>query len=238
MALFLITLFVGLFANGQNYSAISANIIEDANLPGLQLSYINNGKEVNYAAGAGDKYGGKPVTSSTIFRAGTLGKCRFTYAVMKLFCRGVISPDTSLLNYMGTYNRFDPAISGFKKITARMVLSYTSGLSELEPIQKVKASLLFEPGSSFLYSCEGIWFLQKVVENLINKPFEQIILEEVFKPLSMRYSTYVQTEAMDKAMLGSQPKSFAWLSPNAAFILITSPEDYCRFLTALLAGKD
>lgn len=39
------------------------NIIEDANIPGLQLTYINNGKEVNYVVVAGDKYGGKPNTT-------------------------------------------------------------------------------------------------------------------------------------------------------------------------------
>ncbi|MEO3402554.1 serine hydrolase [Mucilaginibacter sp. CAU 1740] len=236
--LFLIALFAKFEATAQNREQSLKNLIEDANLPGLQLTYNKNGKVVTYVVGTGKEHNTKPLTKTTVLRAGSLGKCVFAYAVMKLYDRGVIALDTPLLNYIGNYVRFDPANPGFKKITARMVLSHTSGLGELKPSADIKADLLFEPGRSFAYSGEGFWFLQKVVESLLNKPFEQIMREEVFSPLGMKNSTYVQTPTMDKNLLGEDPLNFAWLSPNAAFTLFTTSEDYNRFLTALLAGKD
>ncbi len=237
VVLLLFTSFSHTCAIAQNRQQLLKNIISDANLPGLQLTYTTNGKTFNYAVGTGKDGSSKTITPGTIFRAGSLGKCVFAYAVMKLYDRGIIALDTPLLNYIGDYKRFDSKNPGFKKITARMVLSHTSGLTELEPAEEIKADLLFEPGSSFAYSGEGIWFLQKVVEKLLNKPFEQIMQEEVFKPLKMSHSTYVQNNLMDDDMLGKAQKGFAWLSPNAAFTLFTTANDYARFLAALLADN-
>lgn len=234
LSLILFFLNFWIFAIAQNQEQSLRNIIKDANLPGLQLTYTFHGKVTKYAIGTGKENSMKPLTTATIFRAGSLGKCVFAYAIMKLYDRGVISLDTPLLNYVGSYNRFDANNPEFKKITARMVLSHTSGLSELQPLEKIKANLLFEPGSSFAYSGEGIWFLQKVVEKVLNKPIEQIMQEEVFRPLGMLNSTYVQNSTMDKDMLGEEPKNFAWLSPNAAFTMLTTADDYSCFLEALL----
>ncbi|MET3981338.1 tetratricopeptide (TPR) repeat protein [Mucilaginibacter sp. UYP25] len=92
-------------------------------------------------------------------------------------------------------------------------------------------------GASFAYSGEGIWFLQKVIEAILKKPFEQIMQEEVFVPLHMTSSTYLQTTKMDSVMLGTVVKDIAWMYPNAAFSLLTNAQDYNRFLQALIQGK-
>src|SRR5205085_2345796 len=128
------------------------------------------------------------------FRAGSLGKCVFSYAVMRLFDRGVLSLDTPLMRYIGSYKRFNPTDARYSMITARMVLSHTSGLAEFQEFDTGEpVRLLFAPGSSFAYSGEGYWFLQKVMEELTGKPLEIIMQNEVFKPLHMVNSTYIQS---------------------------------------------
>jgi tetratricopeptide (TPR) repeat protein len=61
--------------------------------------------------------------------------------------------------------------------------------------------------------------------------------EDVFKPLHMRSSTYVQNSNMDTSIIGPENKDLAAMMPNAAFTLLTNAHDYNLFLQALLAGK-
>lgn len=213
-------------------------IIADANLSGIQLVYTADGKTSAYNAGVGKEGLTKKINSSTIFRAGSLGKCVFAYVVLRLYDKGILSLDTPLMSYIGTYKRFDAKDPRYNMITARMVLSHTSGLAEFQEFDTGEpVRLLFAPGSSFSYSGEGYWFLQKVVEKLTNKSLEQMMQEEVFKPLHMQGSTYVQNSNMDTSIIGPENKDLAAMMPNAAFTLLTNAHDYNLFLQALLAGK-
>lgn len=214
------------------------NIVDDNGLPGIQLAYTAGGKTTAYNLGVGKEGLAEPIAVNTLFRAGSLGKSVFAYAVLRLYDRGVLSLDTPLMRYIGTYNRFDMKDPRYSMITARMVLSHTSGLAEFPEFEMGEpVKLLFTPGSSYAYSGEGYWFLQKVIEKLTAKPFEQLMQEEVFKPLGMQSSTYVQNKTMDTAVIGPENRDLAPMLPNAAFSLLSNAHDYNVFLQALLAGK-
>lgn len=211
------------------------DIISNSGVSGIQLVYTNNGKTMAYNSGVDKDGSSRKVNSNTIFKAGSLGKCVFAYEVMRLYDRGVIALDTPLLRYIGTYSRFKSNDPRFAKITARMVLSHTSGLPNFRDTSRI--DLLFTPGSSFSYSGEGIWFLQKVVEKLLNKNLEDIMQEDVFGPLKMRSSTYIRNTKMDSVMLGVDPKIMDFFNPNAAASLYANAQDYNIFLQALIQGK-
>jgi CubicO group peptidase (beta-lactamase class C family) len=214
------------------------NIADDNGLPGIQLACTSSGKTIAYNIGSGKEGLKTPINSSTLFRAGSLGKTVFAYAVLRLYDRGMLSLDTPLMHYIGTYNRFDMKDPRYSMITARMVLSHTSGLAEFPEFETGEpVKLLFAPGSAYSYSGEGYWFLQRVMEKLTAKPFEQLMQEEVFKPLGMQSSTYVQTKSMNIAVVGPQSADLAAMLPNAAFSLLSNAHDYNLFLQALLAGK-
>lgn len=214
------------------------NIAEDNGLPGIQLAYTVNGKITEYKVGTGKEGLTKQITINTLFRAGSLGKSVFAYAVLRLCDRGMLSLDTPLTHYIGTYPRFDMKDPSYSMITARMVLSHTSGLAEFPQFETGEpVKLLFAPGSSYAYSGEGYWFLQKVIEKLTGMHFEQVMQEEVFKPLGMHNSTYVQTKEMDISVIGPESRDLAPMLPNAAFSLLSNAHDYTLFLQALLAGK-
>jgi CubicO group peptidase (beta-lactamase class C family) len=225
------------FAQQYNQQLLG-RLIDEVNLPGIQLAYTANNKTFLFNAGVGKHGLPQTISSKTIFRAGSLGKCVFAYAILRLCDRGVLSLDTPLMRYMGTYNRFDAADPRYSMITARMVLSHTSGLAEFQEFNTGEpVRLLFTPGSSFAYSGEGYWFLQKVIELLTGKPLEIIMQDEVFKPLHMVNSTYIQSAGMDSSIIGPENKDLAWMMPNAAFTLLTNAHDYNVFLQALLTGK-
>ena len=211
------------------------DIINNSGVSGVQLVYTSKGNTIAYNSGV-DKEGSiKKINSNTIFKAGSLGKCVFAFEVMRLYDRGLIALDTPLLHYIGSYNRFKSNDPQFAKITARMVLSHTSGLPNFSDTSRI--SLLFMPGSAFSYSGEGIWFLQKVVEKLLNKRLEDIMQADVFGPLKMKNSTYIRNNKMDSVMLGVDPKWVDFFNPNAAASLYTNAHDYNIFLQALIQGK-
>lgn len=237
LLIFLLTAIYGA-AKAQPQQKALENLLIDNNLPGLQLAYTEKGKTTFYNAGVGKAGISDKITPATVFRAGSLGKCVFAYAVLRLCDSGLLSLDTPLMRYIGTYTRFDLKDPRYSMITARMVLSHTSGLAEFPQFETGEpVKLLFAPGSSYSYSGEGYWFLQKVMEKITGKPFEQLMQEEVFKPLGMQRSTYVQNKEMDTAIIGIESQDLASMLPNAAFSLLTNAHDYNLFLRALLAGR-
>ncbi|MBC8112072.1 MAG: serine hydrolase, partial [Verrucomicrobia bacterium] len=178
----------------------------------------------------------KKINSSTIFEAASLSKPVFAYAVLRLYDRGLIDIDKPLLNYIGTYERFDAKNPNYGKITARMVLRHTTGLSNWGDEKSV--GFLFPPDSCFSYSGEGYQFLQKVLEKKLNKSLNDIIQEEVFTPLKMESSSYVWNDKF--AAVSSFGNSAEVINrhknSNAAFSLLTNAQDFSIFLQALIKG--
>jgi CubicO group peptidase (beta-lactamase class C family) len=86
-----------------------------------------------------------------------------------------------------------------KRVTARQVLSHTSGLSNWrrQPSPLEPAS---EPGKEFRYSGEAYFYLQRVVEALSGKSFERLMREQVLDPLDMKQSGYVWRPDFEERM--------------------------------------
>jgi len=108
----------------------------------------------------------KPMTKNTNTEAGSLSKPVFAYLVLKACEKGLLDLDIPLVNYLS-----HPKIENmplFDLITARMVLSHSTGLpnwKDLPPGRELKVYLT--PGSRFTYSGEGYQYLQAVPEHFL-----------------------------------------------------------------------
>ncbi|HTI58300.1 serine hydrolase [Mucilaginibacter sp.] len=213
------------------------DIITPYGIPGMQLVCIKGNKVQNVNVGVISKDSDKPVTSNTVFEAASLSKCVFAYAVMRLYDRGIIDLDKPLVDYYGSYDRFDPNDPRYAKITARMVLRHTTGLPNWGG--KKYAKLIFTPDSTFSYSGEGFQYLQRVVEKLMKKPLNDIAQQEVFTPLGMTNSSYTWMEKFATlAAFGNGPDVVSsHQNQMAAASLLTCAHDYAIFLQALINGK-
>jgi CubicO group peptidase (beta-lactamase class C family) len=235
--LFPTLLFLSMIAMGQNRSADLAQLLTTANLPGIQLAYTHGNSTNNYNIGNIGGGSAQRITSNTIFEAASLSKSVFTYAVLRLYDRGVLDLDAPLLPLLGSYDRFDPQNPAYARITARMVLRHTTGLPNWG--DSAGARLLFPPDSCFSYSGEGFVFLQKAVEKLTGKPLNDIAQEEVFTPLGMTSSSYCWMSKDDTvSAFGNSAGAIKFHSKqNAAYSLLTNAHDYSLYLQALVAGK-
>ena len=140
------------------------NLMEEAMVPGLSIAIVQDAK-LRWGRGFGvkDSESKKPVDNETVFEAASMSKPVFAYAVMKSCEKGVMDLDTPLTKY--TSERFLEGDPRLERITARHVLSHTSGFQNWRSEEK-PLKIHFAPGEKFLYSGEGYSYLQSVVAHV------------------------------------------------------------------------
>jgi CubicO group peptidase (beta-lactamase class C family) len=169
-------------------------LMEWANVPGVAVATFKDGKPA-WSRGFGVAKAGEtaPLTTETLFGAASLSKPVFAYGILRLRDEKLFDLDRPLWDYL-PYEDL-PAVDDAKKITARHVLSHSSGLQNWRFSRDDKLELAFKPGGGFQYSGEGFYYLQRVAEKVTGRGFEQFMQERVLKPLGMANSTYAWTPA-------------------------------------------
>jgi CubicO group peptidase (beta-lactamase class C family) len=171
-------------------------LLELASVPGLALAVVDGKRVWRRGFGQAIEESAQPVSEQTVFEAASLGKPIFAYAVLRLVDTGVLDLDHPLYDYLPVPEANN---SRMKRVTARHVLSHTTGL----PNWRQQPSLLepaFNPGQRFSYSGEGYFYLQRVVEHLSGKPFARLMREQVLDPLGMKQSSYVWRPEFESRM--------------------------------------
>lgn len=228
------------------------NIMAKARIPGLSIALIWDGRVAwEKAYGVRDRKTGEPVDTRTVFEAASLTKPFFAYLAMSLVDSGLIDLDRPLVEYV-PQDTIEKALGhpfdypGFrvdwlKRITARMVLSHSSGLPHGQSGKPYP--ILFEPGSKFSYSADGYYFLQMVIQYLLKEPLEQTMRKRVLEPLRMDRSSMVWDEAFSSnaavghSLLGiSNGSPRKYTEAQSAASLYTTAGDYAKFVTAVMAG--
>jgi D-alanyl-D-alanine-carboxypeptidase/D-alanyl-D-alanine-endopeptidase len=236
-------------------------VMARGNVQGLGISIINNNQLVYQRYfGSGNKPENRSFTPGTIWYGASLSKTILADVVLQLDEEGVLTLDTPLYRYLKQplYSYKTNVLQQFfgakfidyttlekderyKKITARMCLSHTTGLPNwrwLEPGQKL--AIKFEPGSRFSYSGEGMFLLQFVIEELTGKDFEEIALEKVFRPQNMSRSSYVWQRAYEGSYAVGHNHNGNYLGipksnvSNAAGSLSTTLEEYTGYFLTVL----
>lgn len=172
---------------------------EKVRVSGLSCAIIND-RHVAYCKAFGylNKSTGARNDEKTVFAGASISKSVFAYLVMLLKEEAVINLDKPLYEYLARPLYLYPGYAElegdeqYKLITARMVLSHSTGfpnLRSLEPDGRLK--FLFSPGERHSYSGEGISLLQMVIEEITCKDLETLAQERIFQPLGMTHSSYV-----------------------------------------------
>jgi CubicO group peptidase (beta-lactamase class C family) len=166
-------------------------MMELANVPGLSIALIKNGK-VAWARGFGvrDVNTKAPVDADTIFPAASLSKVVFAYAVLKMREEKLIELDRPLVSYLNASDLPDDPRT--KQITARHALTHSIGWQNWRFAKGNTLQFAFAPGEKFSYSGEGFFLLQRVVEQIVGRGFEEVMRERVLNPLGMKRSSYIR----------------------------------------------
>ncbi len=195
------------------------------------------------------------------FYAASLSKPLFAFIVMKLVDSEAIDLDKPLVEYLDnplTSYDFKHHYEGYedlegderyKKITARMCLSHTTGFPNWRYIGKFSINMNkpleieSNPGSNYSYSGEGIQLLQFVVEQITKKGLEELAQTYVFQPFDMSMTSFLWQERFeDNYAVGHRKKGDVLERRKrnqeyAAGSMDTTPEDYAKFIQAMLAKR-
>ncbi len=225
-----------------------------AGVPGMSIALIEDGRVVwSRGFGVRSSKTGQPVGERTAFVAASLTKPFFACLAMKLVEAGQIDLDRPLVTYApadviaGNFLKHPLDAAGFQadrfaKITARMVLSHSSGLPHGGPRNPMP--ILFAPGEKFRYSAEGYEYLQRVLEHVTGKPLAELARELLIGPLGMKDSAMAWEDSLaadavvGHDLLGATIGEFRKRTQaHAAASLYTTAADYGRFVAALMDGR-
>lgn len=229
------SLLLPFFLQAQISHSRIAPLLEKGEIPGMSLAFIQDTTITAVTFGYKDRDAKELVGPNTVFQAASLSKPVVALLALKLHEKRKLDLDQPLWRLV-TYPKINQ-IRYAKKITPRMVLSHTSGLPNWSG---TSINLSREPGSSWSYSGEAFVWLSKVIEQVLDQPFEEAVKEEIFQPLNMQHSSFVwdnsfeedYAAAYDEIGVNTSYKKF--LNPNAAASLWTTASDYARFLRAIL----
>jgi CubicO group peptidase (beta-lactamase class C family) len=218
---------------------------------------IDNGEiVVSDKAGVYDKTGERELTTDDMYCSGSVSKMFTAAAAMKLVEDGKLDLDKPIVEYMPDFKMADPR---YTRITARMLLNHSSGLSGStlgdafllgDNDQSATLTLLsdlrdqplrFDPGAFSVYCNDGFVLAQILVERVSGRDFTEYIREAFFIPLGMEHT---KTSA-DDFDLGNIVAAYPYglRTPREVINVIgtggvyTTAEDLCRFSLALTGER-
>jgi CubicO group peptidase (beta-lactamase class C family) len=233
-------------------------LMKDGNVQGLAITVFNENKAVYKKVFGYKRIDTKePLQTNTNFYGASLSKSVFAVLVMKMVEEKVIQLDIPLQSYLPqpvydygkgaswTQDYTDlKSDSLYKKITARMCLDHSSGFPNwrwYEPDQKLR--VLFQPGTGYSYSGEGLCYLQFILEKITGKSLEQLMEAKIFGPLHMTTSAYFWQprfeanycfgHASDNKIYEKDKDN----APRSASTLETTPNDLSLFFEGVLQKK-
>ncbi|HEY9002744.1 MAG TPA: serine hydrolase [Mucilaginibacter sp.] len=221
-------------------------LMKEANVPGMSVALIRNGKMVwSGVYGVISNNTHQPVTKRSIFEANSLSKPVFGYAVLTLVDQGKIDLDKPIYQYMDS-GYFDKACTDprFKLVTARMILSNSSGIGFSPDYSNDKFVMNFNPGEKFQYSPQGFGELALVIEHITQMRLENFMKQAILGPLHMDQSSYVWESRYDSLRVyrhdwrGSTDTTRGkWQHGAACCSLQTNAEDYSKVVIAIINGE-
>jgi CubicO group peptidase (beta-lactamase class C family) len=177
----------------------------------------------------------QPNAADTKFRIGSLTKQFTAMLVMQLVEKGRLRLDGPVSDYLPNY----PKPNG-DKITLHHLLSHTSGIPNFAAsAARETASLLpttpqaavrdfsalpleFEPGSTYRYSNSGYILLGAIIEQVTNKPYAQVLAENILQPLHMQDTGYdLPGTVLPKRAAGYEKTATGVV--NTAYLDMTGP---------------
>lgn len=169
------------------------SIMELAGVPGIAVAHVSGASVRAEGHGVTRATDGRPVDADTVFEAASLSKPVFAYIVMQLVAERALDLDRPLREYLPL-----PATdSRSTSITARHVLSHSTGWRNWRNNMTQPLVADFDPGSRFGYSGEGFYYLQRVVEKVTGAGMLKLSRERVIVPFGMTRTFFMWQPWMD-----------------------------------------
>lgn len=174
------------------------------------------------------------------FQAASISKLLTAMLALKLVEENKLSLNKDVNNYLKNF-KLKNNKGKLIKVTLKELLSHTAGinvsgfpgyksnvnvpsikqiLNGEKPCNTKKIFVKYKPGNKYSYSGGGYLIIQKVIEDITGKKFEDIMNAKIFRPLKMKNSDFKLRKS----------KNFRIYPEKAAAGLWSTPKDMGKFL--------
>ena len=183
-------------------------------------------------------------TIETKFNIGSLNKDFTNVIILQLLAEDSLKLDDPIGKY----------VSGFDKkilewITIRHLIRHEGGFGDygMHPdYQKdhkkyktiddilnlvISEPLLFKPGTDLYYSNSGFIILGKIIENITNKPYADVLQHRIFDPLDMKNTYYSNLDTLTNKATGYMKSATGKLINSIQFEDYANPAGGCYSTT-------
>jgi CubicO group peptidase (beta-lactamase class C family) len=221
--------------------------------PGCAIAVSHQGKVVvNRAYGSADLERDVPITTNTIFDAGSVVKQFVAASVLLLVEEGKLSLTEDIRKYI-------PELPDTgHKIMLDHMLTHTSGIRDWTGIRPLaegdpdvltlilhQRGLNFAPGEEWSYSNSGYELLKEIVARTSGMSFSEFTRKRLFEPLGMKSSTYLvdMTDVVKNRALAYKNENGRWKldmnlgNDRGGGGLLTTPSDLLIWNDALTNNR-
>lgn len=186
--------------------------MQQLKVPGLSLAVIDD-YEIEWIKAYGILEAGKDalVTPETRFEAASTSKLLASITALSLVEQGLLDLDKDVNQNLKSWKIPENSFTSEQKVTLRRLLTHQSGLNRPDggfdyedgtipslvqvlkgeaPAKNQPAFVEYVPGTKHQYSNIGYLVIQQLLEDVLGKPYPQIIEEKIFTPLGMSSSTF------------------------------------------------
>ncbi len=252
------------FVRADKLDEFVEGIIDKRQIVGLSLAVIKDSKIVKVEAyGVVDRETKVPVTTNTLFQAGSISKPVSTLGVLHLVEEKKVTLDEDVNGKLKSWKVPENEFTKDNNVTLRRILSHNAGLTVHgfpgynvlhamptlvqvlngeKPANTPPIRVDIPPGSKVRYSGGGFTVMQQLVINVTDEPFPLFLNKTVLAPLGMTSSTFEQPPPNSVATNtahgyypnGEPVKGWWHVYPEiAAAGLWTIPSDLARYAIAV-----
>lgn len=252
---------LGLWVQIGNQQFTLADRMKSNHVNGVSIALIKDYK-IEWAKGYGwaDSAEQRPVTTNTLFQAGSISKSLNGVGILKLAQEGKLNLDSDINIYLRSWKFPYDSLSKGKKITIANLLSHTAGLTVHgfegyekgdaipaliqilngeKPANSKAIRSMYEPSLKSEYSGGGTTISQLILQDITGQPYDTYMWNNVLNPMGMSNSFYTQPPPADKENLlatgyyndGKAVKGKYHIYPEqAAAGLWTNPTDLAKYI--------
>ncbi|WP_218009145.1 serine hydrolase domain-containing protein [Herbidospora cretacea] len=226
-----------------------ARVLAERGVPGASVAVLAEGRVVTAAAGVLSTATGVEATPDAVFQIGSITKLWTSALVMQLVDDGLVDLDVPIRGYLPEFTGGDPSI------TTRQLLCHVAGFEGdvftdtgrgADAVERYVATLhdipqLFPPGEVFSYNNTGFVVLGRLVEVLRGRPFDEVLVERLVRPLGLThvspspYEAIVHRVAVGHVRGPTPTWALARSNAPAGSMLAMTARDLLGFVAAHLA---
>jgi CubicO group peptidase (beta-lactamase class C family) len=237
-------------------------------VPGLSMAVIDDYQIAwTKTYGVTDTDSNKPVTTATLFQAGSISKPVAATGALLLVEQGKLSLDEDVNRKLKSWKVPENEFTKSEKVTLRRLMSHTGGLTVHgfpgydvdaplpslvqifngeKPANTAPIRVDIVPGTEERYSGGGVTIEQQLMIDVTGKPFPEFMRKAVFEKIGMADSSYEQplpppwaAHTAGGTMSDGNPVHGRWhIYPElAAAGLWTTPTDLAKFAIEIALSK-